>query len=118
MYVSWIKCAGDVWCGLNALNLEDDYFHNRPQGVYIIWHGDRNPQTVYVGQGDIRSRILSHRHNSDIQHYNSFGLYVSWTVVSPPLRDGIEAYLSESLRPLVGTHHPVSRHIAVNLPLW
>ena len=118
MYVSWVKCDGDVWCGFDALNLDSDYFQNRPGGVYIIWHGGPNPHTVYVGQGDIKSRIQDHRLNTNIRNYGSLGLYVSWAIVAPSLRNGIEAYLADLLRPLVGTHHPITRHIVVNLPLW
>jgi hypothetical protein len=36
--------------------------------------------------------------------------------VAPPLRDGIERYLAETLKPKVGEAFPQAPPIAVNLP--
>jgi hypothetical protein len=85
-------------------------------GVYVIWHGGQNPKTVRVGQGKIKDRIFAHREDKLVQAYAHHGLFVTWAAVSPSLVDGIERYLSECLRPLVGERFPDVRPIEVNSP--
>jgi len=114
--LKWIQCQGDVWCKLDTVNLNHQHFNNMG-GVYIIWHGGSNARTVYVGKGNIKSRLIEHRNNSEIQVFSSLGLYVTWALVLPPsTRDGIEAYLAKRLDPLVGSRHPEVRLIETNLP--
>lgn len=55
--------------------------------------------------------------------YSPEGLFVTWARIHPSERDGVERYLAETLRPLVGTRHPnaapiyvVEPPIPVNLP--
>ncbi len=60
MQLNWTKCQGDVWCKLNSVNLGHEHFNNR-HGVYMIWHGGSSPAVVYVGQGNIKDRIIEHR---------------------------------------------------------
>ena len=116
MHLTWNKCVGDVWCSLLNLNLDHSHFHNLA-GVYIIWHSGENPWTVYVGQGNISTRLLEHRNNDDILKYSHHGLFVSWARVDAHLRNGIERYLAENLRPKVGHLHPTTTPpIQVNVP--
>jgi hypothetical protein len=117
MNLNWLKCQGDVWCKLNSVNLDHAHF-DFMDGVYIIWHGGPKAHTVRVGQGRIRERLKQHRVDSDIQQYSSLELYVTWAPVAPSNRDGIELYLSKSLKPLVGDRYPDTIPIPVNLPWY
>ena len=116
--LNWTQCYGDVWCKLNFVNLDHEHFDNEPRGVYIIWHGGPNPKVVYIGQGNIKERIAEHRNNPEIQQYESeyLDLYVTWAVVQGHDRDGVEAYLADVWKPIVGTRHPQASPIEVNSP--
>ena len=114
--LNWTRCQGDVWCKLNSVNLEHAHFNNKPCGVYIIWHGGTKPWAVYVGQGDIKERIAKHRKDPDIQQYEHLGLYVTWATVQEYYRNGVEAYLANQWRPIVGRHYPQVDPITVNSP--
>ena len=108
--VNWVMCSGDVWCGLERLALSTV----RGAGVYAIWAGNT---WLYVGQGDIASRLQSHRGDSTILAYRSNGeLMVTWAVVPANQMDGIERYLADTLRPAVGKLYPAVLPIPVNLP--
>lgn len=111
----WNKCKGDIWCNLNTVNLNHSHFDNM-NGVYIIWHGGNNASTVKVGQGHIKDRIAQHRDDPAIQSYSNIRLYITWASVEPQHRDGVERYLANRLRPLVGDRHPNVQPITVNLP--
>ena len=115
MYLEWIKCQGEFWCTLNNVNLDHKHF-DYCQGVYIIWHSGQDPAVVYVGQGDIKSRIQDHRSDPEIQCFERFGLYVTWASVPPRARDGVESFLAQKLTPRVGTDHPSAEPIEVNSP--
>jgi len=112
----WNRCDGNQWCPLLTVNLNHPHFQNLV-GVYIIWHGGQNPWTVYVGQGVIADRIAAHRSEPQILQYGPWGLFVTWaSVATKPLRDGIEAYLANQLKPKVGEAHPNVAPVGVNLP--
>lgn len=114
--LKWTQCVGNFWCKLNFVNLDHEHFDNEPRGVYIIWHGGPNPAVVYIGQGNIKERIAEHRKNPEIQQYEYLDLYVTWAVVHEYDRDGVEAYLADVWKPIVGTHHPQAPPIEVNPP--
>ena len=101
--LNWSKCQGEVWCKLNFVNLDHQHF-NGVEGVYIIWHGGKNPHVVYVGQGKIRDRLRAHRNDAEIQSYAPSGLFVTWASVSVQFRDGVERYLANFWGPKVGSH--------------
>jgi len=113
--LEWIKCEGNHWCNLLTVDLESDHFDGL-EGVYIIWHGGQNPETVRVGQGNIRDRLSAHKEDSEILEYRQQKLYVTWARVSESQHDGIEKYLGERLHPLVGARLPDTPSIEVNLP--
>lgn len=115
MILNWIKCSGDQWCDFFNLNLNHSHFDNL-EGVYVIWHGAPNPAVVYVGQGNIRNRILAHRTEATILRYRINGLYVTWAPIASTYRDGVERYLAERWPPLVGENHPLVESIVVNFP--
>ena len=115
MNVNWNKCSGDVWCALNEVNLNHNHFDNM-MGVYVIWHGGVNPQTVKVGQGFVKDRIAAHRQDIKIQIYKNYGLYVAWASVPANSLNGVEVFLAQQLNPLVGERFPTVFPIRVNLP--
>ncbi len=47
---------------------------------------------------------------------NAHGLYVTWAVVEPAKRDGVERYLADKYAPLVGERRPAATPIPVNSP--
>jgi hypothetical protein len=112
--VSWNKCQGDNWCGLNTVNLDHSHFDGM-EGVYVIWHGGSKARTVRVGQGIIRDRLQAHRNDPEVQAYANKTLYVTWASVAKAKRDGVERFLADQLNPLVGIY-PNAHPIPVNLP--
>lgn len=109
----WYKSKAGTWLELARVNLteETDF------GVYIIWHAGQPSRVVRVGQGDIATRLTAHRNDSAITSYAQHGiLCVTWAVVSPRLVDGVERYLAEYWKPLVGDRFPNVAPIAVNSP--
>ena len=108
--VAWVKCSGGVWCELERLNLGTV----TGSGVYVIWAGNR---WVYVGQGEIASRLQEHRNDGRVlAHRNSGPLMVTWATLPAGQMDGVERYLEDTLAPAVGERHPIALPIPVNLP--
>jgi hypothetical protein len=69
------------------------------------------------GQGYIGQRLSAHRSDNAVMAYQSSGTYyASWITPPADYLDGIERYLSEKLKPLVGDAFPVAAPIEVNLP--
>lgn len=116
LHLNWIKCQGGFWCKLNAVNLNHDHFENM-KGVYIIWHGGTHPAVVYVGQGNIKQRLQSHRDDHEIQQYDHLDLFVTWASVGETLRRGVEAFWADIWKPKVGESDSNNiEHIKVNSP--
>ena len=113
--LKWMKCQGGVWCKLNNVNLDHQHF-DHAEGVYIIWHGGKDPHVVYVGQGNIRDRIREHRRNLTIQEFNPKILFVTWASVGQQYRNGIEKYLFTRWNPKVTLRAPDVQPIPVNSP--
>ena len=115
MNVTWIKSRADTWLEFRTFDMST--VPATSCGVYVIWHGGSKPKAVYVGQGTIKSRLTAHRANATIVSYSRYApLYVTWAVVPASQMDGIERYLADTLRPLVGDAHPNALPIAVNIP--
>ena len=111
----WGTCGKDQhWCDFFDLQLP---LKNDPEGVYIIWLEGLLPATVRVGQGNITERLRVHRRESKITDYSQQGvLKVTWATVPERLRGGIEAFLEDTLAPLVGERFPEADPNPVNLP--
>ncbi len=105
MQLNWNKCQGNVWCKLNAVNLDHEHFNNM-HGVYVIWHGGTNPEVVYVGQGNIRECLTEHRSDPQIQCYDHLGLYVTWAAAPKEYWDAVELYLANTWSPKVVERNP------------
>ena len=113
MNLKWVKCDDGNWCPLETLDLS----YVNASGVYVIWPDGYPARAVYVGQGNIASRLTDHRNDPTITRYGQFGvLYATWALVSVPYWDGVERYLADQLTPLEGTMHPNVTPIRVNLP--
>jgi hypothetical protein len=111
--VHWVKNTQDGWLPLDIVQLENvtDW------GVYTIWHGGQSPRFVRVGQGDVKARVGLHKNDPVITAYSMYGrLAVTWAAVPAAQRDGVERYLAELLKPLVGDRFPQAVPIPVNHP--
>jgi hypothetical protein len=118
--VIWNKCAGNAWCDFFKVNLSHEHFDNL-EGVYIIWHAadtaNKIPsRIVRVGQGTIRDRLTAHRVDPEIKKFSVYGMYATWARVQSGQRNGVERFLADKLRPLVGDKFPDVTPIPVNLP--
>lgn len=111
--LNWTKCAdGESWCQLENVNLADV----KTAGVYVIWHAGQPARTVRVGQGDISARLSAHRGDPAILAHRKHGkLLVTWASVPVAQRNGVERYLADHYRPLVGDAFPNCLAIQVNL---
>jgi len=113
--LSWVKNTAGDWLQFETFTGLESV---KTVGVYIIWHTGQNPWTVYVGQGDVKDRLTSHRGDQRIlAHRYGSALRVTWAEVAlGSVRDGIERYLANELKPLVGEKHPDVLPIPVKLP--
>ena len=84
LQVYWARCmvrGKRVWCLLKEIDTESV----NTGGVYVIWHGGHVPRVIYIGNGDIASRINHHRSSSRILQYETKGLLmVTWATVPSP----------------------------------
>ena len=118
--LAWRQCmAADEtprWCALERV---DTSTITATQGVYVIWHGGDEPDTVRVGQaffGTIGEMLERHRTDADILAFRHLGLYVTWAdIPDETLLDGVERYLGDALQPLLGKP-PAAEPVPVNLP--
>ncbi len=107
--LQWTRCEGNVYCTLLRVDISDQ----DGDGVYIIWNGTSG-QAIYVGQGDIKERLVSHRGSDLVHTYGYEALLVTWAFVSDlEERLSIERYLHQVLTPVAstcgsGTELPVS----------
>lgn len=113
LQVTWIKSTEGEWLRLNTFNLDSVFTSS---GVYYIWHIGNPGRTVRIGQGDIKSRLTAHRADPKIQHYVTKGtLMVTWAAVHASQLDGVERFLANHYKPLVGDAFPDAVPIPVNL---
>ncbi|MCY4580694.1 MAG: hypothetical protein OXD31_16825 [Chloroflexi bacterium] len=111
--VAWIK-QGYHWFNLLEIAWSDV---KGEEGVYVIWHPVHLPRAVYVGQGDLEDRFSKHRNDPEILEYAEDKLlYVTWAHVLQIHREGVERYLADTYRPLVGKEWPKVPGTFVNLP--
>ena len=116
--VQWGTCENDRWCDLWKVRLKNP----KLVGVYIIWRVAPKPlmqlkQVVYVGQGVVQDRIEEHREDFDIlTELVEHDAYVTWAALRPSALNGVERYLANLLKPLVGVRHPAAEPIPVSLP--
>jgi hypothetical protein len=113
--LNWYRCGEPGrWCSLLQVDLD---CVEGDEGIYVIWHKGRPARVVSVGQGVIAKRVGLERRDPGVLFYERFGtLHVSWAVVPPRYRDGIERFLIEEWKPLVGGRQLKAKPIPVNPP--
>jgi hypothetical protein len=105
--VQWVKSVGGDYLDLLRLDLKSTYFATPLSGVYVIWYaGPSKAQVISVGQGNIHDRLLARRADPQITQFSNQGqLKVSWVILDgqpQTVFDGVEAYLYDYYKPLVG----------------
>lgn len=113
--LEWFRCFGDKWCDLFEIDLDHSHFDGRT-GVYVIWYGDKKPTVLKVGQGILRDCLNEDKKDYVLAAYRQYGLYVTWAKVMEYDCAGVEKYLGEVLKPVVGNRLPDVHPIRVNLP--
>lgn len=119
--VDWGDPAGDVWRPLSR-----DFSDVDGTGVYIV--RQTAGSAVIIGQGEISDRLSALRNDGRVLGYGSPGspLLATWAVVQGMKQtrmlysaqlDGIERYLAETLKPLIGGSHPDVAPVPVPLPM-
>ena len=115
--LTWYVRNNNIIYPLN-IDLTNQRFDNL-EGIYVIWYETRLGyfQAVYVGQGEIRNRLYSHRIGNISERHASEHLYVIWAKESSSkeTREGIEQYLHDLLNPLESKPQNVTP-IQVNWP--
>lgn len=84
----------------------DPYRYGLPGrgGVIVVWHAGVRPQWVYVGKtDDLADAINDLREDRDVAYYErNGGLFVTWSAIAPPYRDGVVTYLRTQMTPMFG----------------
>ena len=117
----WGDPASNVWIPLST-----DFSDVGDTGVYIV-RQTAGP-TVVVGQGVIGERLSALQRDGRVLCYDSPGssLLATWASIQGMKQtsmlyaaqlDGIERYLAETLKPLIGGSHPDVAPIPVPLPM-
>ncbi len=96
--LAWRRCMDaderPQWCSLLRL---DTASVSAAQGVYVIWHGGDEPETVLVGQaffGTVGEQLAQLREDERILAYRQLGLFVTWAELDDAdLLDGVQRYL-------------------------
>lgn len=110
--VHWYKYQ-DNWCPLEGMN----FSKVMTSGVYVIWYAGNPGRYVRVGSGRICDRLSVHKNDAEILSYARAGkLYVTWAAVPGQWEHGVERFLADTLKPLVGDRFPVVAPVPVNLP--
>lgn len=113
-HYNWAKLPNNTYSSLNALDLSNV---QNTKGIYVIWQTTPFPRTIRLGQGYIGQRLANHRLDNVVMAYQAQGTYyASWITPPAGYLDGIERYLANTLRPLVGDAFPDAVPIEVNLP--
>ena len=114
LQLNWIKSTNNTWLPFETFNIEGCVTN---PGVYLIWHPGQPSRVVRVGQGDVKARLSDHRNDNEISAYRVYGtLMVTWASVPARSLDGVERYLAEYWKPLVGDRFPDVVPIPVNSP--
>jgi hypothetical protein len=128
LHLDWVTCAGNGWCGLRNVNLDNDAAD--VDGVYVIVYFEtkENYKAVKVGQsraedGGVSSRLKSHKEGKTeeskkiLENEKHGTLYVTWAEVPVLKLNGVERYLGEMLKVDSDAVFPTSDlPILVNLP--
>ena len=116
----WRQCTDaserPMWCLLERIETASI---TATQGVYVVWHGGDEPETVRVGQAffqPLAETLEALRSDDEVLAFRANGLFVTWAEVADAHSlDGVERYLGDRLEPLVG-RRLAAEPIEVNLP--
>ena len=114
MNVFWCKCILQSRCRLKIIDLNNEHFDSLI-GVFIIWYGNDMSNVVSVGQGTIRDKLIEMQLDKRVLEYGP-DLFVTWAAVPRASLEGVEAFLSNKLNPLVHNNISCPKVITVNLP--
>ena len=109
MPLDWSVHAGNTWHTLWDIDLPES---GARHGVYIIWNGE---EILYVGQGDIGTRLSQHKNDKSFFHGAS-APFCTWASVPAVIVDGVELYLGERLKPVLSKNFPRVAPVPVALP--
>ena len=116
MQIDWVKETPDRWFRLDFVDLAKI----KTYGVFVIWKpgvARITPSvTILVGHGDVATSLLNARHDVAVSKHGR-DLLVTWAAVDILYVAGVEAYLVQQLRPLVGRKLPLASVHPVNIPL-
>jgi hypothetical protein len=102
----------DTWYSLLTTNFSSV----KVFGVYVIWQSSDPRRVVKVGQGTVGERLTQHQNDRAILQYANPGLSVTWVALSVTAANGVERFLGDHYKPLVGDRFPDVLPVAVNLP--
>ena len=102
--VQWVKSVAGDYLDLLRLDLASSYFSEAKFGVYVIWYaGPSKSAAIRVGQGNIHDELAIRKTDPQVKQFSSQGqLKVSWVTVDRADFDGVEVFLYDTYKPLVG----------------
>ena len=116
-FITWEIGAKNQWHNLHTISPS----LIKADGVYVIWEETTRRQTakvLYVGQGNIGERLSVHQNDGRFKVLPVMNepINVTWAIVDEYEKGGIERYLANILKPIIGEIHPDAVPIPVNLP--
>ena len=119
--LDWGHAPRDAWRPLGM-----DFSDVRGTGIYIVRQS--TGRTVVVGQGVIKDRLSALQKDSRVLYYDSptSPLLATWAIVQGMNQtkmlystqlDGMERYLADVLKPLLGERFPDVAPVPVPLPM-
>lgn len=104
LQVRWVRGTDGNFLDLLRLNLQSSYFLRHQYGVFIVWSaGVTQAPVITVGQGDIRDRLAALKKHPVVSRFAESGqLKVSWIIINEKYFDGVEAFLYDYYKPIMG----------------
>jgi hypothetical protein len=114
--LDWKTLDSHNWTSFVDLDLQDSRLEG-VTGIFFIWSRDLPyPQSIRIGQGNIRDRLIEMRNDPEVMAYQDKHPYVAWC--SPPQSqiDGIITFMYQERPPLVPAPYPQAAPIVANTP--
>jgi len=99
---NWVKDRSGSYFRLLDLDPEEQGL-TATSGIYVIWHAGVRPAYVFIGRSkNLAGALHDLASNKDVMAYEARGgLFVTWSLTHSAYQDGVVAYLTEQLMPLV-----------------
>lgn len=111
--LDWIKPSRNDWYQLQDIQPQVLDF----EGVFVIWQEYKTNTVIRIGQGHIGRKLGFHQIDPRLTTFSHNGrLLVTWAIVPPDFRPGVERYLTHRYRPVGSIAFPLCLPIAVHLP--